>query len=188
VGQNLYQSGRVGAELLQIDQKEPGLYAILHIYDDISNSVHLSEKEKGFKDYFTSLKDTHNKVISLDLNFTHRQTLEKELRELLSKKTLKGLLVTTSKGASVVSQLLEQRGKNGIRLVAYDLLEENIDYLQKGVIDFLINQNSEQQAFTGIDQLAGYLVFRKAPVTKNLFPLEIITRSNLESYLAWKGQ
>lgn len=188
VGQNLYQSGQVGAELLQIDQKEPGLYGILHIYDDISNSVHLSEKEKGFKDYFASLKNHDNKVVSMDLNFSHRQTLEKELRGLLSKKTLKGLLVTTSKGASVVSQLLEKRGKNGIRLVAYDLLEENIDYLQKGIIDFLINQNSEQQAFSGIDQLAGYLVFRKAPVTKNLFPLEIITRRNLESYLAWKAQ
>src|SRR5688572_20955020 len=31
IGQNLYESGVVGAELLHIDQRQPGTYAILHI-------------------------------------------------------------------------------------------------------------------------------------------------------------
>ncbi len=103
--------------------------------------------------------------------------------KLLNEKTLKGLLVPTSKGASVVSQVLEKHGKNGIRLVAYDLLQENLHYLKKGIIDFLINQNSRRQAFTGIGQLANYLVFKKEPSDPYLFPLEIITRQNLSSYL-----
>ncbi len=183
VGQDLYQSGQVGAGLLQIDQKDPGTYAILHIYDDISNSTHLKEKERGFKDFFQGLTGHRNKVISVDLNFTHRQSLEKELKDILSDKSLRGLLVTTSKGASVVSQMLEKRGKNGIRLVAYDLLQENLIYLKRGTIDFLINQSSGRQASTGISQLAAYLVYKKKPVRKYLFPLEIITRQNLQSYL-----
>jgi len=183
VGQNLYQSGQVGAELLQIDQKETGIYAILHIYDDISNSTHLNEKEKGFKDYFQNLEGPKNEVMSVDLNFTHKQTLEKELKNLLSRNSLKGLLVTTSKGASIVSHMLEKHGKNGIRLVAYDLLQENLNYLKKGIIDFLINQSSKRQAFIGIGQLANYLVFKKEPIDEYLFPLEIITRQNLNSYL-----
>lgn len=183
VGQDLYQSGLVGAELLQINQHEPGTYAILHIYDDVHNSTHLSEKEKGFRDYFDGLNNQKNKVISVDLNLTHESTLEKELNELLSDPALKGLLVTTSKGASSVSQLLEKRGKNRIRFVAYDLLKENIRYLNSGIIDFLINQNSRRQAFIGISQLANYLVFRKEANTTFLFPLEIITRQNLKSYL-----
>jgi LacI family transcriptional regulator len=183
VGQDLYQSGQVGAELLHIDQKDPGTYAILHVYDDISNSTHLKEKERGFKDFFQSLTGHRNKVISVDLNFTHRQSLEKELKAILSDKSLRGLLVTTSKGASVVSQMLEKHGKNGIRLVAYDLLQENLLYLKRGIIDFLINQSSGKQASTGISHLAAYLVFKKKPVRKFLFPLEIITRQNLQSYL-----
>lgn len=181
VGQDLYQSGAVGAELLHINQADPGTYAILHIYDDIHNSVHLSEKEKGFKDYFASMKQC--KVISVDLNLTHEATLEKELNDLLSNPELKGLLVTTSKGASIVSNMLEKHGKNGIRLVAYDLLQENLRYLNKGVIDFLINQNSRRQAFIGISQLANFLVFKKDASAEYLFPLEIITRQNLKSYL-----
>jgi LacI family transcriptional regulator len=183
VGQDLYQSGMVGAELLQINQKESGTYAILHIYDDIHNSTHLSDKERGFKDYFERLRDPKNKVVSVDLNVTHAPTLEKELNELLSDPLLRGLLVTTSKGASIVSSLLEKHGKSGIRLVAYDLLEENIRYLNSGIIDFLINQNSRRQAYIGISQLSNYLVFRKEAVPSYLFPLEIITRQNLKSYL-----
>lgn len=182
VGQNLYQSGQLGAELLQISQHAPGTYAILHIYDDISNSTHLSEKEKGFKDYFRNMEGGKNKAVSFDLNFTHRKTLEKQINDLLSVKDLRGLLVTTSKGASIVSHMLEKHGKNGIRLVAYDLLKENVIQLNKGIIDFLINQNSKQQAYVGLSHLSNFLLFNKAP-SGFLFPLEIITRQNLDSYL-----
>jgi LacI family transcriptional regulator len=185
IGQNLYESGVVGAELLHFDQKQPGTYAILHIYDDIHNSVHLSEKDKGFKDYFKKLKPEKCNVLSLDLNVSHEPTLEKELNQLLNDPTLKGVMVTTSKGASIVSKLLEKHGKNGIRMVAYDLLEQNVRYLKKGIIDFLINQNSKRQAFTGITQLANHLVFKKDLALTYHFPLEIITRSNLSSHQEW---
>lgn len=183
IGQDLYQSGRLGAELLHLNQKDPGLYAILHVYDDIHNSLHLAEKEKGFKEYFSEQNGDRFQVMSLDLNYTHKPTLEKELSDLLSNKSLKGLLVTTTKGASIVSRMLEEHGKNGIRLVAYDLIQENLTYLRKGIIDFLINQNARRQAFIGIGQLANHLLFKKNTPSTYLFPLEIISRQNLDSYL-----
>jgi len=183
IGQDLYESGIVGAELLHINQQQPGTYAMLHVYDDIHSSVHLSEKEKGFKHYFSGVKSHKCTVLSVDLNVNHEPTLEKELNQLLNTPDLKGIMVTTSKGASIVSRLLEKHGKNGIRLVAYDLLEQNIYYLKKGIIDFLINQNSKRQAFTGINQLAGHLVFKKEVLSNYYFPLEIITKSNLNSHI-----
>lgn len=182
VGQDLYKSGKLGAELLQISQKDPGTYAILHVYDDVANSTHLSEKEKGFKDYFQGLKGIRNLAISVDLSFSHQKTLEREIKDLLAINDLRGLLVTTSKGASIVSRMLQKHGKNGIRLVAYDLLKENVVQLNKGIIDFLINQNSRQQAYVGLNHLANFLLFKKAP-PGYLFPLEIITRQNLSSYI-----
>ncbi|HEY0742913.1 MAG TPA: substrate-binding domain-containing protein [Chryseosolibacter sp.] len=185
IGQDLYVSGMLGAELLHINHQSGGTYAILHIYDDIHNSIHLSEKEKGFKDYFKTIKGQRCNAIGVDLNMSHEPTLEKELNQLLNTPDLRGVMVTTSKGASIVSKLLEKHGKNGIRMVAYDLLEENIVYLKKGIIDFLINQNSKRQAFTGITQLANHLVFKKEVKPKYVFPLDIITRGNLESHQAW---
>lgn len=185
IGQDLYMSGVVGAELLHISRESPGTYAILHIYDDVHNSVHLSEKERGFKDYFKNIKKQNCNAIGVDLNLSHEATLEKEINQLLNTEDLKGIMVTTSKGASIVSKLLEKHGKNGIRMVAYDLLEQNIFYLKKGIIDFLINQNSKRQAFTGITQLANHLVFKKEVSGHYHFPLEIITRGNLHSHQEW---
>jgi LacI family transcriptional regulator len=182
IGQDLYQSGMLGAELLHQGERAEGTYAILHIYDDIETSKFLNEKERGFKDYFKDQGKGY-KVISQDLNYTHIPTLESELKELLASQNLRGVLVTTSRGAKVVSKLLEKRGKGNVKLVAYDLLKDNIDYLKSGVIDFLINQNSKRQAFVGIKQLTNHLLFRKTVVPKYLFPLEIITRKNLQSYL-----
>jgi len=183
IGQDLFESGIVGAELLHINQQQPGTYAMLHVYDDVHSSVHLSEKEKGFKHYFDGIKTHKCTVVSMDLNLSHEPTLEKELNQLLNVPDLKGIMVTTSKGASIVSRLLEKHGKNGIRLVAYDLLEENIQYLERGIIDFLINQNSKRQAFMGITQLSSHLVFKKDVLENYYFPLEIITRGNLHSHL-----
>lgn len=184
IGQDLYQSGCLGAELLHLNNNAPGTYAILHVYDDIHHSAHLYEKEKGFRDYFSRPGLPSLDIISRDFNYSHEATLEKEISDLLSSPGLRGILVTTSKGAFTVSKLLEKRGKNGIQFVAYDLLKENLHYLQSGIIDFLINQSSKRQAFVGVNQLVNHLLFKKDAPTKYLFPLEIISRQNLGSYLA----
>ncbi|MBT1688389.1 substrate-binding domain-containing protein [Dawidia soli] len=183
IGHDLNQSGRLGAELLHLSNPQPGTYAILHVYDDVHNSLHLNEKEKGFKEYFAEQNGGGFKVVSRDLNHTHEPTLEKDLNDLLSDASLRGILVTTSKGAFIVSRLIEKKGKNGVRFVAYDLLKENLHYLQNGIIDFLINQNSKRQAFIAISQLANHLLFKKDALPTYLFPLEIISRQNLKSYL-----
>lgn len=183
IGQDLYQSGRLGAELLHLNDHTGGAYAILHVYDDIHHSLHLSEKEKGFKDYFSELRGAVYTTLALDLNHTHEPTLERELNDLLSNKALKGIVVTTSRGADIVSRLIERRGKNGLRFVAYDMLQRNIHYLNNGIIDFLINQNSRRQAFVGIGHIANLLLFKKEVPAQRLFPLEVITRQNLSTYV-----
>jgi len=51
IGQNLYQSGRIAGELICLGQSMPAKFAVLHIDEDLDDSIHLLEKEKGFKDY-----------------------------------------------------------------------------------------------------------------------------------------
>lgn len=182
IGQNLHQSGRLAAELLSKNHDHKGTFAILHVYDDVHDSVHLYEKEKGFKEFFSET-DNNSNVISLDLATTHEASRETEIAQLLSNPDLCGVLVTTSKGASAVSSVLDKKGKGKIKLVAYDLLKENRHYLKKGIIDFLINQNSKRQAFLCVEQLSHHLLFSKKIQETHLFPLEIISRENLDTYL-----
>jgi len=83
----------------------------------------------------------------------------------------------------VAASFLEKYGKRDIRLIGYDLLEENLKYLRSGIIDFLINQNPKRQALLGISHLVNHLMFKKSAPSMELFPLEVITQQNVDSYL-----
>jgi LacI family transcriptional regulator len=67
--------------------------------------------------------------------------------------------------------------------VGYDLVPANLNYLKKGTIGFLINQNPQRQGYLGIRQLADFLVFRKKVAKLRFLPLDIITIENLQYYL-----
>jgi len=181
IGQDVYESGRVGAELMNIGQQEPGTFAVLHIDEDIHDSIHLLEKERGFRDFFTDRKKGF-KIVDFTLN-PKEKSFKDRLRDLLADPNLKGVFVSTSKGTSVAAALLKEFGKRNVRLVGYDLLEQNMRYLKEGYIDFLINQNPKRQVNLGISHLINHLMFKRDAPTTDLFPLEVITTENLNSYL-----
>lgn len=183
IGQDLYQSGSVGAELMAIGQHEPYALAVLHIYEDVHNSVHLVEKERGFREYFSTNNLADCTIVTYDLSNHDEASTEQKILQLLDTPNLKGIFSSTSSGSFLAASLLEKHGKNNIRLVGYDLLDQNLKFLRSGMIDFLINQNPKHQAFTGISHLANHLLFRKNFQPLHLFPLEVITRQNLASYL-----
>lgn len=183
IGQDLYQSGKVGGELMHLALREDsGVLAVLHINEDLGNSVHLAEKERGFTDYFQRNDHCHFVIKTFNLYNPSEVTLEEQLSELLNEKSLKGIFVTTSKGTYLTARFIEKHAKH-LKLIGYDMLEENIRYLQKGIINFLIHQNPKRQAFLGINHLVGHLILKKEAPAHELLPLEIISPQNIKSYL-----
>ena len=110
--------------------------------------------------------------------------MDARLDALIADSHLHGIFVSTSSGTSFVASFLEKRERKDIKLIGYDLLKENVRHMQIGTINFLINQNPSRQALIGIRYLANYLLLKKSPPASHFFPLEIITRENLNSYLA----
>jgi len=182
IGQNLNQSGRVGAQLMNLGQQGPGTFAVLHIDEDVHDSVHLLEKEKGFREYFEEKSKSKFEIVDFNLN-PHNASFENHMKDLLETKGLKGIFVSTSKGTAVAASFLENHGKQEIRMIGYDILNENLKYLRSGTIDFLINQNPKRQALLGISHLVNHLMFKRPAPQMDLFPLEIITQQNVDSYL-----
>ncbi len=181
VGQDLKQSGRTAGELMCLGQKDSGTFAIVHIYEDIENSVHILEKEKGFIDYLKE-KNRVFKTITMSLSNPHDKSFHDQISKLCNTADLKGIYVSTSKAFTIAAHLKEIKQK-AIRLIGYDLIPENLEYLKSGEITFLINQNPKRQAFLGFRCLANHLLFKKEIQSIDLLPLEIITAENLESYL-----
>jgi LacI family transcriptional regulator len=182
IGQDSFSSGKVGAELMYLGQHEGGKLAVLHLDEDIQNSVHLLEKESGFREYFKRKNSLMFEIQEISLK-PNEDGFEDNLNRLLNDPSLRGIFVSTSKGTSVVAAHLEKNGKKKIRLIGYDILDDNLKYLRSGTIDFLINQNPKRQAFLGISHLANHLIFKKEAPERDLFPLEVITQQNLDSYL-----
>ena len=183
IGQDLFQSGKVAGELMHFGQHLGGNLAVLHLDEDIHNSIHLIEKERGFRDYFNSKGEPKFEISEFNFN-PDDPAFTGELQHLLADPDLRGIFVSTSRGTSVVASYLETRGKRDVRLIGYDLLTENLKYLRSGTIDFLINQDPKRQAFLGIRYLVNHLLFKEKTPDLDLFPLQVITKQNLDSYLS----
>lgn len=182
IGQDLHASGRLAAELMAMCQS-PGTILIIHIGEKAGNSLHIHKKEEGFRELIKQQDGAPVNVVTIQLSSPATQNFEEKLDQTFKKhQDAQGIFVTTSK-ANHIAHYLEKTGKTNLRLIGYDLTEENIPYLQRGTIDMLIHQNAEKQSFLGITYLVDHLVFRKAiPPMKHL-PLSIITKENLSSYL-----
>jgi len=182
IGQNSFHSGRLAAELLHLnfsERNDSSTFAVVHVDEDLGNSTHLIEKEKGFREYFKEINKYD--IITSSVGSPQATDFNNRLHALFDH-DLKGVFVSTSK-AYEVALFMDTFKKKRIRLVGYDLLSKNLFYLKRGMIDFLIHQNPKRQAFQGISTLANYLIFNREAKEKNLFPLEVITRENLSSYL-----
>ncbi|MBC8082718.1 MAG: substrate-binding domain-containing protein [Hymenobacter sp.] len=195
VGQDSYQSGFLAGKLVQFGQAEPGTFLIVHIAEDIANSLHVTQKEQGFRDYFTQLSRAQHDpaheprknpytIISIDLPHPAEPAFARQLNRLLDdeKTQLKGIFVSTSKAYEIAPYLQAYR-REDIRLIGYDLLERNIHFLNENIIDFLINQNPREQGYWGLFALADLLIFKKEVLPLKYLPLDIITKENLQYYV-----
>ncbi|MBF9224229.1 LacI family DNA-binding transcriptional regulator [Hymenobacter ruricola] len=195
VGQDSYQSGFLAGKLVHLGQTQPGTFLIAHIAEDIANSVHITQKERGFRDYFAQLADAPDQpapdrhkspynIVSIDLPHPTEPSFARQLNRLLDEEQtqLKGIFVSTSK-AYEIAPYLQAYHREDIRLVGYDLLEKNIHFLNEGIIDFLINQNPRKQGHRGIFALADLLIFKKEVPALKYLPLDIITKENLQYYI-----
>jgi LacI family transcriptional regulator len=184
IGQDSYQSGYLAGKLLHFGCSEKATLVVAHIEEDVQNSSHLIHKEQGFKDYFSQhhLAGSYH-VQPVDLQSKSGFTIAQQLDTLFKDiPDIKGIFVTTSK-ANIIAEYLQERNLQQVNLVGYDLIEKNLLYLDKGVIDFLINQNPKGQGYWGIQGLADHLVFRKRNSPIKYLPLDIITKENLQYYI-----
>jgi LacI family transcriptional regulator len=185
IGPNLYHSGRVAAELMDIALSSPRKFAIMHVHENIESSVHLKEKERGFKDYYREKQA--NPEISSHSFLRQDQSFEEQISHIIAETTFDGIFVSTSSASSITANALKIHGKEGIHLIGFDLLKQNIHFLKTGVINFLINQNPQFQTYGGIRYLVNNLLFNEEIPSIHQLPIEIVTRENCESFLTKAG-
>ncbi len=183
IGQDSYQSGVLAAKLLSFGMAPGDKVLVLHLEADVYNSIHLLEKERGFKDFFRSHSHKNIAVVKA----SHENVFDKTaLRALLEEQfqehpDISGIFVTTSKIFHIV-ETVEELGYSDIKMVGYDLIEENLQYLRQDRLHFLINQNPIKQGFLGVMNIFNHLILKKTPNRKQYLPLDVVMPENMQYY------
>ncbi len=182
-GQDSFQSGYLAARLMSYGVSKETTVLIVNVGADHYSHYHYTERSKGFKAYLSDNNITETKVRTVDIPSTEEADVKRILTSaFLDYSFVRGLFVT---GYEIyrVAKFVEEKKLGNIRMIGYDLLESNIDYLKKGKIDFLISQRPQNQGYKGIMNLFNSLVLKQPIVPKTPMPIDIITKENVDFYL-----
>ena len=183
IGQDSYQSGVLAARLLHFGMPNKSTAIILNLTKGSTNAQHLIEKKAGFKDYFD--QNTQQEVAIHNLEFeayNNPKKLKKFLNELLKKyPNLSGIFFTNSRAHKAIDCLKKSLDPK-IKIIGFDLIEQNLKYLHEDKINFLINQNPIEQGYLGIQTLYKHLVLKEHVDPIQYLPLDIIVKENVEYY------
>lgn len=181
IGPHLVKSGYLAAHLMNYGMGSTDKILIVNISRELDAYHHLLRKEEGFRNYFQQ-HQLSNEIIKLDSRETGFADVANSLDDVFTTHADVKAIFTTNSRVSMVAQYLEEKGRTDLLLIGYDFLEKNINYLKKEVINFLICQKPEEQAYRGIMALHQHLVLSASVNKKQYMPIDIITKENYEFY------
>ncbi len=183
-GQNAEQSGFLAAKLMYYGLPEECNVVVLKPVSKEGVTHHLRKREKGFISYFLSEANKKRiQTISIEIDITEDFT--NVLHTAIQKPSVKGIFVANSRAYKVAQFMYDQKIK-GITLIGYDLIEANLDFLERGIINFLIGQKPEEQGYKSVLALFNYLLSGKQPDRINFSPIDIIMKENIDYYKNFK--
>ncbi|WP_281638043.1 substrate-binding domain-containing protein [Flavobacterium marginilacus] len=172
IGQDAFKSGYLAGRLISFAVKNERNVLIVKITKEIDSTSTYLQRIKGFYAFF----EDHPELTNFSFSETSITTDAGQLTLDMFKNSC-SIFVPNSR-AYVVAQFLEENKIKGIRIIGYDLLKENITYLNSGAIDFLINQKPEEQGYMGINYLYKKIILHENLDDAHFIPLDIIVKEN----------
>ena len=176
IGQDSYSGGYMAAKLLFYGLKAKGTILIIN---NSKNTDQFVDRKNGFLSFYKEnvQKDKYT-IIKKDIisNF------ENNINEIFEEhKDIVGIYVLGSK-SYLAAEYIEKINRKDIILIGYDVIDQNLKYLESGYIDFIISQRSQEQGHLSIIELFNYIAKRKTETSDILMPIDIITKENYKFY------
>ena len=179
-GPDLFQSGYLAGRLVQLISKQTEKLLILHISKEMEEDHHVIRKEEGLKAYFAG-QNLSKPIENLFINGTEYPYIQSKLEPVIQEYRPQVILVSNSRTSSV-ARYLKEKQLSGIRLIGFDFLDDNIQYLKDGWVDFLICHKPSKQGLNAVMSLFEKLLMDKTPQKVNFMPLDIICKENYSYY------
>jgi len=183
IGPDSLRSGFIGGKLLSSITNAEDELLIVNMVKGMDNSSHEGVLEKGFYDFFNSLgNDSLKRINSLNIHSTDYEEVSRELVDFYGKSpNIKGIFITNSK-AHLISKFHKQHNLD-IKVIGFDLIEENITEMKEGGIMFLISQSPVFQGTRAVQTLFDFFVNKKNPAMVQYVPIDIIIKENVDFYM-----
>jgi LacI family transcriptional regulator len=183
IGEDVFQSGRVAGQLADIVTPAQKDILIINIARNLQNIHHLNNRTKGFQSYFQESGRSNTKIIKLNIPDTATETVKTSVDELFTRKPDIGSIFITGSKSYKIATYLESSGIYRVKVIGYDLLDRNIEYLRSGIIKFLLGQRPEEQTYKAVKKLFEFLSMNKVPEKMEYLPIDIVTSENVISFL-----
>jgi LacI family transcriptional regulator len=183
-GQNSFRSGYIAAKLLLALMPEGTQIVVIRTKRKGSVSNQTLSRNKGFMQFIEDKQLTGKiEIINVELNNDDESGNFEILKQVFTTHTNIQAAITFNSKVYLLASLLEALNKTNVRLIGYDLLEENVKYLQQGVINFLIAQRPDKQAYFSVRDMCRELIFRQEIKKLNYVPIDILMKENIEDYM-----
>lgn len=187
IGQDSYQSGVLSGRLMSLLLSSAGVGCpsgpVLAITPPGSN-YHLRSRVDGFRSFMHEHRsDREIEVVEADSDDEAR--FHKVLDAYFAAVDVQpsGIFAANSL-VYYAASFLKMKGPEFCRipLIGYDLIPGGESFIEDGIIDFILTQQPEQQAYRGIMMLYDVLVLNKNADKSIIVPLNIITRENINTF------
>jgi LacI family transcriptional regulator len=179
IGQDPFQSGLLAASLLRRISGREGHVAVVKVTPD---DFHITERIRGFLEGTAESKAMPVRLFEVD---SHRgeaafaEVVDRIVKECVP---LKGIFVSNAWTHSVAHAMRAKPGTKGVAIIGYDLVRKNLEYLEQGLIGFLISQCPSTQGYEGIYCLYEHVVLRETVQETIMVPIDILTKENVKYY------
>ena len=183
IGEDIFRSGRVAAQLTDMITPENSDILIINIARNIENVHHLNYRMHGFLNYFEKSGFNRGKKINITIPDPSSQTVKTAIDTAFSENPYIGSIFMSGSKSYLIASYLKDKGYKTVNLIGYDLLDKNIIFLRSGIIRFLIGQRPEEQTYKAVKKLFEYLSLNKVPEKMEYLPVDIITSENADFFI-----
>jgi len=183
-GQHSFQSGYIAAKLLlnSISGNEKVLIIRTKRNGAVSNQT--IYRHNGFMQYVKDEKLINKlELINIEFNDDNENSNLEVLRDVFTNHTNIKAAITFNSKVYRLAKYMEVLKCEDVRIIGYDLLEQNVSYLKQGVISYLIAQRPDKQAYYTVRDMCKELIFKQEVSKINYVPIDILMKENIDYFL-----
>lgn len=180
VGQDSYTAGYIAGKLIHLSIPKPSEFLIIQARHNITKNNAVSNRIKGFNDYFLKNKiNSKTQTLKIENLNNSVETKEKINSYLKKHAEVKGIFVPSSR-IYIVVDCIEVNRLRKLEMIGFDNTPQNTECLLNDSVSFLISQKPFDQGYEAVRLLADYLLKNEISNNKLYLPIDILTKENVK--------